>query len=34
MALNADIETFVVQMIIRKREEMIVDPGKKAQIEA
>ena len=33
-ALNADSETFVVHMAIRKWEEMVVDPGKKAQIKA
>ena len=33
-ALDADSETFVVHMAIRERKEMVVNPGKKAQIEA
>ena len=33
-ALDADSETFVVHVAIRKREEMAIDPDKKAQIEA
>ena len=34
VALDTDSETFVVHMVIRKREEMAIDPNKKAQIEA
>ena len=33
-ALDADSETFVVHVAIREREEMTVDPGRKAQIGA
>ena len=33
-ALDADSETFVVYMAIRKQEEMTIDPKRKAQIEA
>ena len=33
-ALDADSETFVVHVAIREREEMAMDPGRKAQIEA
>ena len=32
--MNADTETFVVHMAIQKREEMTMNPDKKAQIEA
>ena len=33
-ALDADSETFIVHITIQKREEMTIDPDKKAQIEA
>ena len=33
-ALDADSETFVMHMAIREREEMTINPGRKAQIEA
>ena len=33
-ALDADSKTFVVHVAIREREEMAMDPGRKAQIEA
>ena len=33
-ALDADSETFVVHVAIREQEEMAMDPGRKAQIEA
>ena len=32
--MDADSETFVIHVAIREREEMVVDSGKKAQIEA
>ena len=32
--LDADSETFVVYVAIRKQEKMFVDPGRRAQIEA
>ena len=34
VALDADSKTIVVHMAIRKREEMTMDPERKAQIEA
>ena len=33
-ALDADSKTFVVHVVVREREEMAIDPAKKAQIEA
>ena len=34
VALDANSETFVILVAIREREEMAMDPAKKAQIEA
>ena len=34
MALDADSETFVVHVAIRERKKMVVNSGRKAQIEA
>ena len=34
VALDVDSETFVVYVAIRKREEMVMNPDKKVQIEA
>ena len=33
-AIDKDSETFVVYVVIRQWEEIVVDPGKKTQIEA
>ena len=33
-ALDADSKTFVVHVAVRKREEMAINPDKKAQVEA
>ena len=33
-ALDVNSKTFVVHVAIREREEMVVDPGRKTQIEA
>ena len=34
VALDTDSETFVLHVAIQEQEEMVMDPGRKAQIEA